>query len=64
VRRTEDERREKIPYSVFVSAVAFELNSPERESGEDSTTPCGLKGTNKTSAERRATTTYVFLSEL
>jgi len=24
--------------------VAFELDSPERESGEGSTTPCGVKG--------------------
>ena len=27
-----------------LSAVAFKLDSPERESGEDSTTPCGVKG--------------------
>ena len=26
------------------SAMAFELDSPERESGEDSTTPCGVQG--------------------
>ena len=26
------------------SAMAFELDSPERESGEDSTTPYGVKG--------------------
>jgi hypothetical protein len=30
--------------SSALSAVAFELDSPERESGEGSTTPCGVKG--------------------
>ena len=30
--------------SFALSAVAFELDSPERESGEDSTTPCGVQG--------------------
>ena len=30
--------------SSALSAVAFELDSPEQESGEDSTTPCGVKG--------------------
>ena len=30
--------------SSALSAVAFELDSPERESGEDSTAPCGVKG--------------------
>ena len=30
--------------SFALSAVAFELDSPERESGEGSTTPCGVKG--------------------
>jgi hypothetical protein len=30
--------------SSALSAAAFELNSPERENGEDSTTPCGVRG--------------------
>jgi hypothetical protein len=30
--------------SSALSAVAFELDLPERESGEGSTTPCGVKG--------------------
>ena len=30
--------------SSALSAVAFELDSPEREIEEDSTTPCGVKG--------------------
>ena len=30
--------------SSALSAVAFELDSPGRESGEDSTKPCGVQG--------------------